>query len=220
MASNVPANMEATLPVPEVLAEVPASTGLDWETQMVRRSQSGDRDAFRLLVERYQGRVFSIAHTLIRSRADVEDIAQQVFTKVFFRIRDFDFRAALITWIYKITINECYNHLRKQRSRRLLCVSEMTEAEARHMENTRSTAPSPQRKAELAQMVSLLLSKVSAEERLLLLMKEAEGYSIEDLSRLFACNENTIKVKLFRARGKLAQLANKKHLRSRNGRRN
>ena len=205
--------MEATLPVPEVLADVSPSTGLDWETQVVRRCQSGDRDAFRLLVERYQGRVFSIAHTLIRSRADVEDIAQQVFTRVFFRIRDFDFRAALITWIYKITINECYNHLRKQRSRRLRCVSEMTEAEAHHMDNARSTDPSPQRKVELAQMVSLLLEKVSAEERLLLLMKEVEGYSIEDLSRLFACNENTVKIKLFRARRRLAQLANKKLLR-------
>lgn len=202
--------MEATLPVPEVLADVPPSTGLDWETQVVRRCQSGDRDAFRLLVERYQGRVFSIAHTLIRSRADVEDIAQQVFTRVFFRIRDFDFRAALITWIYKITINECYNHLRKQRSGRLRCVSEMTEAEVHHMDNARSTDPSPQRKVELAQMVSLLLGKVSEEERLLLLMKEVEGYSVEDLSRLFACNENTVKIKLFRARRRLARLANKK----------
>ncbi|MBI2818861.1 MAG: sigma-70 family RNA polymerase sigma factor, partial [Acidobacteria bacterium] len=169
MASNVPINMEATLPVPEVLADVPPSAGLDWETQVVRRCQSGDRDAFRLLVERYQGRVFSIAHTLIRSRADVEDIAQQVFTRVFFRIRDFDFRAALITWIYKITINECYNHLRKQRSRRLRCVSEMTEAEAHHMDNARSTDPSPQRRAVLAQMVSLLLGKITAEDRLLLM---------------------------------------------------
>ena len=214
MAPNVPPNMEATLPVPEVLAEAPpVTTGLDWETQLVKRCQGGDRDAFRLLVERYQARVFSIAHTLVRSRADVEDIAQQVFTKVFFRIRDFDFRAALITWIYKITINECYNHLRKHRSQRLLCVSEMTETEVRFLENTRTSDPSPQRRAELAQMVALLLGKVSAEERLLLLMKEVEGYSIEDLSRLFACNENTVKVKLFRARRKLAHLAGKKLLR-------
>jgi RNA polymerase sigma-70 factor (ECF subfamily) len=95
----------------------------------------------------------------------------------------------------------------------------MTEAEARHMDNTRSKEPSPQRKAELAQMVSLLLGKVSAEERLLLVMKEVEGYSIEDLSRLFACNENTVKVKLFRARGKLAHVASKRLLRRRNGRR-
>lgn len=210
---DVPPNVEAVLPISGVLAEAPARRDAAWETVLVRNCQSGDPEAFRLLVERYQGRVFSIAHTLVRSRADVEDIAQQVFTKVYFRIRGFDRRAALITWIYKITVNECYNHLRKHRPQRMLCVSEMTEAEARQMENARAVDPGPDRKAEMAQMVSLLLGKVSAEERLLLLMKEVEGYSIQELSRLFACNENTIKVKLFRARQKLAQLARRKLLR-------
>ena len=199
--------------MPGLLAEAPPNRSRDWETALVRNCQSGDPEAFRLLVERYQGRVFSIAHTLVRSRQDVEDIAQQVFTKVYFRIRDFDLRAALITWIYKITINECYNHLRKHRPHRMVCVAEMTEAEAHQMENTPAADPSPQRRAELAQMVSLLLGKVSQEERLLLLMKEVEGYSIEDLARLFAYNENTVKVKLFRARRKLAKLARKKLLR-------
>jgi len=201
--------------MPGVLAEAPPNRSRDWETALVRNCQSGDPEAFRLLVERYQGRVFAIAHTLVRSHQDVEDIAQQVFTKVYFRIRDFDLRAALITWIYKITINECYNHLRKYRPHRMVCVAEMTEAEAYQMENVPASDPSPQRKAELAQMVSLLLGKVSQEERLLLLMKEVEGYSIEDLARMFACNENTVKVKLFRARRKLAQLARKKLLRRR-----
>ena len=213
MATDVPPNVEAALPIPEVLTEVAPSHHMDWERALVRRCQSGDPEAFRVLVERYQGRVFAIAHTLVRSREDVEDIAQQVFTKVYFHIRDFDLRAALITWIYKITVNECYNHLRKRRSQRLLCVSDMTENEARQMANARAADPSPQRRAELGQMVSLLLGKLSEEERLLLLMKEVEGYSIEDLSALFACNENTVKVKLFRARRKLAHLARKRLLR-------
>ena len=207
---DVPPNVEAALPISEVLVEAPPRRNAAWETELVRNCQSGDPEAFRLLVERYQGRVFSIAHTLLRSRADVEDIAQQVFTKVYLRIRDFDFRAALITWIYRITINECYNHLRKHRPHRTLCVSEITEAEAHQVENARAADPAPDRQAEMAQMVSFLLGKVSPEERLLLLMKEVEGYSIQDLSRLFACSENTIKVKLFRARQRLAQLARRR----------
>ncbi len=210
---SVPRNMEAVLPIPEVLEAPAATTGLDWETALVRNCQSGDPEAFRMLVERYQSRVFSIAHTLVRERADVEDIAQQVFTKVYLRIRDFDFRAALITWMYRITVNECYNHLRKNRPSRWLRSADMTEDEARRMENTRSTAPAPDRQAELAQTVSLLLGRVSSEERLLLVMKEVEGYSVQDLSEMFACNENTIKVKLFRARRKLASLARKSFLR-------
>jgi RNA polymerase sigma-70 factor (ECF subfamily) len=62
----------------------------------------------------------------------------------------------------------------------------------------------------MAEMVSRLLGRLSSQERLLLLMKEVEGYSIQDLSRMFAWNENTLKVKLFRARRRLAQLARKR----------
>ena len=210
---DVPQNMDVALPVPGVLALPRPSRESAWEEGLVRRCQGGDQEAFRLLVERYQGRVFSIAHTLIRRRADVEDIAQQVFTKVYFGLRHFDFRSALLTWIYKITVNECYDHLRRQRASRMYCLSEMSETEARQVQNVPVGDLLPDRKAELAQLVSLLLGKVSSEERVLLLMKEVEGYSVQELAQLFACNENTIKVKLFRARRRLVQAARKKFFR-------
>lgn len=207
---RVSQHMEAALPVSGILVPVGPALERDWETTLVRNCQQGDPDAFRLLVERYQGRVFSIAYALVRRRADVEDIAQQVFTKAYFGLRNFDFRSAFITWLYRITVNECYDHLRKQRSHHLLCLSEMTEEEARQFANTRSEEVLPDRQAEMAQMTAMLLRKVSPEERLLLLLREVEGYSIQDLARLFASNESTIKVKLFRARQRLARVA-KKH---------
>ena len=71
---------------------------------LVRRAQASDEAAFREIVERYQSKVFSIIHGKIRQRNDVEDISQQVFAKVYFSIRNFDFRSSLITWIYKITV--------------------------------------------------------------------------------------------------------------------
>ena len=197
--------MELALPVSEVLA--PSAPELDWDTTVVRSCQSGDPEAFRLLVERFQGKVFSIAYALIRRRADVEDIAQQVFTKVYFGIGNFDFRSALLTWIYRITVNECYDHLRKQRSNRMVCLSELSEDEARQFSNRRASEVQPDRQAELAQMTALLLAKVPPEERLLLLLREVEGYSIHDLAQLFSWNENTVKVKLFRARKRLAKVA-------------
>jgi len=207
---NVPTNVEGTLAGTDVLVRVRPAPLSDWETDLIRNCQSGDPDAFRLLVERYQGRVFSIAHSLIRSRDDVEDIAQQVFTKVYFAIRNFDFRCALITWIYRITVNECYDHLRRNRSRKLFCISEISEADCRQLERATTPDLSPDRRAELAQIVSLLLERVSPEERLLLLMKEVEGYSIQDLARMFRWNQNTVKVKLFRARRRLARIARRK----------
>ena len=209
---DVPDNMEVVIPAPEALATVRAAPEADWETVLVRNCQAGDPEAFRLLVERYQRRVFSIAHSLIWNSADVEDIAQQVFTKVYFAIRNFDSRSALLSWIYKITVNECYDYLRKQRSQKLLYLSELSEAEVRQMENATNFAVSPDRQAELAQTVALLLEKVSPDERLLLLLKEVEGYSIQDLSKCFGWGESAVKVKLFRARRKLARIARKMQL--------
>jgi len=202
--------MEGAIAAPDVLVRLRPAQESDWETALVRNCQKGDPEAFRLLVERYQGRVFSIAHSLVRARADVEDIAQQVFTKVYFAIQNFDFRCALITWIYRITINECYDHLRRTRARKFFCISEMSEAECRQLEMAPSAEISPDKQAELGQFVSLLLEKVSPDERVLLVMKEVEGYSIQDLARVFGWNQNTVKVKLFRARRRLAQMARKK----------
>ena len=106
------------------------------EGALVRRAQAGDESAFREIVERYQAKVFSIIHGIVRQRNDVEDIAQQVFAKVYFSIRNFDFRSSLITWIYKITVNECFDYLRKKKVRKLVYESDMSEDEVRRVENS------------------------------------------------------------------------------------
>jgi RNA polymerase sigma-70 factor (ECF subfamily) len=214
---DVPHDMEGALSPADVLVGIRPVQEADWESSLVRNCQSGDPEAFRLLVERYQSRVFSIAHSLVRSRADVEDIAQQVFTKVYFALHSFDFRCALITWIYRITINECYDHLRRTRSKKMFCISEISEADCRQLERAPALDIAPDRQAELGQIVSMLLEKVSADERVLLMMKEVEGYSIQDLARVFGWNQNTVKVKLFRARKRLAQVARKRLPNNRKG---
>jgi RNA polymerase sigma-70 factor (ECF subfamily) len=180
------------------------------EGALVRRAQSGDEAAFREIVERYQSKVFSIIHGIVRQRNDVEDIAQQVFTKVFFSIRNFDFRSSLITWIYKITVNECFDYLRKKKVRKLVYESDLSEDEVRRVENTEpSVDRQPAADVTLARRdyVVKLLARVSEEERNLLMLKEVEGRSVEELAEMTGMNENTIKVKLFRARQKLVKAA-------------
>src|SRR5450432_2889242 len=180
------------------------------EGALVRRAQSGDESAFREIVEKYQSKVFSIIHGIVRQKNDVEDIAQQVFAKVYFSIRNFDFRSSLITWIYKITVNECYDYLRKKKVRKLVYESDLSEDEVRRVENA-DPAIDRQPAADLnlarRDYVMKLLSRVSEEERMLLMMKEVEGHSVEELASMTGMNENTIKVKLFRARQKLVKAA-------------
>jgi len=180
------------------------------EATLVRRVQARDELAFREIVDRYQAKVFSIIYGILRNHNDAEDIAQQVFSKVYFSIRNFDFRSSLLTWIYKITVNECYDYLRKKRVRKLVYESDFSEEDATRME-TSDPAIDPAIPADrrLAQqdLVHKLLEKVSAEDRSLILLKEVEGHSVEELAAMTGLNENTIKVKLFRTRQKLLKAA-------------
>jgi len=180
------------------------------EAALVRRVQAGDELAFREIVERYQTKIFSIIYGILRNHNDAEDIAQQVFSKVYFSIRNFDFRSSLLTWIYKITVNECYDYLRKKRVRKLVYESDFSQEDAQRMELSEPAvdggAPVDTRLAQ-RDLVMKLLSKVSEQDRSLILLKEVEGHSVEELAEMTGLNENTIKVKLFRTRQKLLKAA-------------
>src|SRR5579883_149399 len=206
--------LSEVLALPVVGSETQAKTRVDHKTTdeaaLVRRIQAGDEMAFREIVERYQSKVFSIIFGILRNHNDAEDIAQQVFAKIYFSIKNFDFRSSLLTWIYKITVNECYDYLRKKRVRKLVYESDFSADESLRMENTEpATDQAPGVDDRLAQhdLILKLLKKLSEEDRSLILLKEVEGHSVEELSEMTGMNENTIKVKLFRARQKLVKAA-------------
>src|ERR1700694_160057 len=164
------------LPFPAAGAKPRTKTRVDHKTteeaNLVRRVQAGDQLAFREIVERYQSKVFSIIYGILRNHNDAEDIAQQVFTKVYFSIRNFDFRSSLLTWVYKITVNECYDYLRKKRVRKLVYESDFSEEDALRMENTETAidqAPAVDTRLAQRDLVIKLLDKLSEDDRSLLL---------------------------------------------------
>ena len=182
------------------------------EAILVRRVQAKDEIAFKEIVERYQSKVFSIIYGILRHHNDAEDIAQQVFAKIYFSIGNFDFRSSLLTWIYKITVNECYDYLRKKRVRKLVYESDFSEEDSLQMENSQTARDQTvgiDTTLERRDMLIKMLSKVSEEDRMLILLKEVEGRSVEELAEMTGMNENTIKVKLFRTRQKLVKAANR-----------
>src|ERR1700733_1921357 len=143
------------------------------EAALVKRVQARDEMAFREIVDRYQAKVFSIIYGILRNHNDAEDIAQQVFAKIYFSIQSFDFRSSLLTWIYKITVNECYDYLRKKRVRKLVYESDFSEEDAQRMENSEpATDQAPAVDHRLAQhdLILKLLSKISEEDRSLILL--------------------------------------------------
>ena len=189
-----------------------AAAGAD-DRELVRRAQAEDQEAFEELVRRHQHRVFAVASGILRRREDVEDIAQQVFVKAYFSLKRFDQRAAFSTWLYKITVNECWDLLRKKKVRPLVYEADLSEEQARMIEVSEekgSRAPDISERLEARQRVERLLEGLDERDRLMLILKEVEGFSIEEIGEVLELNANTVKVRLFRARRRIVLLASKR----------
>jgi RNA polymerase sigma-70 factor (ECF subfamily) len=183
------------------------------DRELVRRAQGEDKEAFEELIRRHQHRVFAVASGILRRREDVEDIAQQVFVKSYFSLKRFDQRAAFSTWLYKITVNECWDLLRKKKVRPLVYESDLSEEQARQvMTSAEKVNPGPDisEEIEARENVERLLEGLDERDRLMLILKEVEGYSIEEIAEVLNLNSNTVKVRLFRARRKVVSQAKKR----------
>jgi RNA polymerase sigma-70 factor, ECF subfamily len=185
----------------EVLVKQPITD----EPKLVQRLRTGDETAFCELIGRYGPRIYRVAYGILRNPDDADDIAQEVFAKVYFSIKSFEGRSSLYTWICRIAINECYGYLRKKQP-----IYESDPADgtlSMRMQNIADRQP----RADLAFMqrdfINKLLTQVSEDERLLLIWKEVEGFSLAELSEMTGLAENTIKVRLFRSRQKLFRAA-------------
>src|SRR5882724_10853617 len=110
-----------------------AKSGSLDDRELVRRAQGEDKEAFEELIRRHQNRVFAVASGILHRREDVEDVSQQVFVKAYFSLKRFDQRAAFSTWLYKITVNECWDMLRKKKVRPLVYEADLSEEQAKQI---------------------------------------------------------------------------------------
>ena len=183
------------------------------DRELVRRAQADDREAFEELVRRHQQRVSAVAGGILRQREDVEDIAQQVFVKAYFSLKRFDQRAAFSTWLYKITVNECWDLLRKRKVRPLVYESDLSEEQARQYgapEERSGHTPDVSDRLVARQRVETLLQCLDERDRMMLVLKEVEGFAVEEIAQILDLNANTVKVRLFRARRKIVNEARKR----------
>lgn len=188
-------------------------TGDPSDRELVGRAQREDKAAFEELVRRHQHRVFAVAGGILRRREDVEDIAQQVFIKAYFALKKFDQRAAFSTWLYKITVNECWDLLRKKKVRPLVYEADLSEEQAKQVATSGekgNPGPDIRDKLEAREHMEKLLEGLDERDRLMLILKEVEGYSIEEIAEVLDLNGNTVKVRLFRARRRVVSQSKKR----------
>jgi RNA polymerase sigma-70 factor (ECF subfamily) len=202
--ANVPKSMVASAPAIPLPASLSGKQGEDRE--LVRLSQSGTPEAFEELVRRHQQRVFSLVGGILRRPEDVEDVAQQVFLKAYLGIKRFDQRAAFSTWLYKIAVNECWDYLRKKKVRPLVYEADLSEEQVSRLDGIVSSSRPPEGpsdRAEAREILDRMLATLPEQDRQLLVLKEMAGFSVQELAEILKLNVNTVKVRLFRARGRI-----------------
>src|ERR1700726_1510743 len=158
--AHVPKNMAASASAISLPAR---ARKRDEEAELVRLAQSGEEAAFEELIRRHQQRVFGLVNGILRRREDVEDVVQQVFLKVFISLKKFDQRAAFSTWLYRITVNECWDYLRKKKVRPLVYESDLSLEQISKLDAFASSGrppEAPNQRAETKQILERMLEKL------------------------------------------------------------
>jgi RNA polymerase sigma-70 factor, ECF subfamily len=203
---HVPKSEEmATTVLAPVLTPAADALKRDDDRELVRLAKGDDQEAFEILVKRHQSRVFAVANGILRNKEDVEDVAQQVFVKAYFSLKRFDQRAAFSTWLYKITVNECWDVLRRKKSRPLYFEAELSEQQARQYKDVEAPTGDVSDRMASRQQVEELLGFLDERDRAMLVLKEVQGFSVEEIAEMLEINGNTVKVRLFRARRKITE---------------
>lgn len=169
------------------------------DAELLRRYLSGDVAAFETLVRAHENRVFGICLRMLREREAALDATQETFLTLFRKADRYEERAAFSTWLYRVTMNVCYDHLRRRRRRR-------AEALPDGYDPPDPTAGDPFTAVELRPAVEAALAELEPEYRAAVVLVDLEGLSLQRAADILGVPLGTVKSRIFRGRRRLADL--------------
>jgi len=172
------------------------------EFELLQRAQRGDAGAFNQVVTAYRRRILGTISRLIGRPEDVEDVAQEVFLRLYFSLDQLRTPEVFEPWLYRLTVNASYDYLRKSKRRPESRMSDLSEQQVMMADAAAGSKAQTEEgeRHRIRDTVQSLLASVSEEDRILLTLKEVEGLSLKELEQIYHVNENSLKVRLFRAR--------------------
>jgi RNA polymerase sigma-70 factor (ECF subfamily) len=181
------------------------------ERRLVRRLQADDERAFQELVSTYQNRVFGLVYRMLGNRQEAEDVAQEVFISIHRGIKNYRGEGRLYTWIYRIASNTCKNRLKYLKGRQFFRASDIDETPSAHLagndggptQTFQSQVPGPEAQVEGSRLeiaVQRELAQLDPEHRLLIVLRDVQGLSYDDIVKITGLNSGTVKSRLHRGR--------------------
>ena len=180
------------------------------DLNLVKRSQKGDDSAFTELVARYQGKVFSIALGMTKNREDAMDITQDAFVKVHRYLDNFQGNSSFYTWLYRIVVNLCIDHIRRANRRantdfdeKVNYANETPEGADMLPRRLDSNPGKVLGRRELAERIQEAVNELPEYHRAVIILREVEGLSYTEMAKMMKVSKGTIMSRLHHARQKL-----------------
>jgi RNA polymerase sigma-70 factor (ECF subfamily) len=178
------------------------------DAELVRLAANADEAAFEQLFLRHRRRVALIAGRFFRRREQIEEIVQESFAKAYFALADFSNQqeASFAAWLARISFNACYDELRRQKRKPESLMSDVSEEESNWLREQLRAEGDIESAAVARDLATKLLSRLSAEDRLLLVMLDVEGLSVAEIADLTKWSISKVKVRAHRARASLRRV--------------
>ena len=172
------------------------------DPETIRKAQSGDDEAFNEIIRAYRKRILGTVYRTISRGDDGEDVGQEVFVRLYDSLQQLRTPQVFEPWLYRLTINACYDYLRRKRREIDVRMADLSEQQVVAVDAALSgkKALEESEREGARELLEILLGRVSDDDRILLTLKEIEGLSLRELSEVYKVNTNALKVRLFRAR--------------------
>jgi RNA polymerase sigma-70 factor (ECF subfamily) len=170
---------------------------------LVERVQDGDKQAFDILVKKYQHRIVVLVSRFLNDSADVQDVTQEAFIKAYRALPNFRGESAFYTWLYRIAVNTAKNHLVSQGRRPPSVDLDVNDAEQFDGTLALKEQATPERlllKDEIQRTVTETIEGLSEDLRTAITLRELEGMSYEEIAEVMGCPVGTVRSRIFRAR--------------------
>lgn len=182
------------------------------DEELVKAVLTGDEAAFSLIFERYRKLSIHLISRFFRQREEIEDIVQQSFTKIYFSLKDFrgGHEKSFSAWLSRLTVNVCYDELRKRQKRSENLFSEFSVEEQDLLNGmVEENHSDVEKKLSSKDLAEKLLSRLEAKERVAMTLIYGEDFSVAEVAKIVGWSESNVKTKLFRCRQHLRNIFDK-----------
>lgn len=179
------------------------------DERLVKWAQGGDLLAFEELVARHRDKIYSRAYSMVRNEDEALDVSQEAWIKGWQRLKQFQGESSLVTWLTRIVINLCLDHLRKQKRGRAESIEQLDQelgGVERQMPLVEANPTEGLERNELRQRIDAAMAQLSWAHRTALVLHEFEGLEYKEVAKRMQCSIGTVMSRLFYARRRLAAL--------------